>query len=73
MDNIRIFTVLNSFTKPDPLINKSFMRAFPAHINKLTLRTGLTDWQSLTKLKTGLQVKLQMTDCFHYWNRQVQH
>ena len=73
MDNIRIFTVLNSFKKPDPLINKSFMRAFPAHINKLTLRTGLTDWQSLTKLKTGLQVKLQMTDCFHYWNRQVQH
>ena len=73
MDNIRIFTVLNSFTKPDFLINKSFMRAFPAHINKFTLRTSLTDWQSLTKLKTGLQVKLQMTDCFNYWNRQVQH
>ena len=73
MDNIRIFTVLNSFTKPDLLINKSFMRALPAHINKFTLRTSSTDWQLLTKLKTGLQVKLQMTDCIHYWNRQVQH
>ena len=28
----------------------------------LSLWAGLTDWQSLTKLETGLQVELQMTE-----------
>ena len=28
----------------------------------LNLRAGLTDWQSLTKLQTGLQAELQMTE-----------
>ena len=28
----------------------------------ISLRTGWTDWQSLTKLETGVQVELQMTE-----------
>ena len=35
------------------------MRTFPVHINKFTNRSN---WQSLAKLETGLQVELQMTE-----------
>ena len=40
-------------------INKLFMNT---NNNSITLQTGLTDWQSQTKLETGLLVELQMTE-----------
>ena len=64
MDIIKIFTVLNGFVKSCLrlfllLTSRSWGRV---RLTSISLRAGLSDWQSLTKLETGLQVELQMTE-----------
>ena len=64
MDIIKIFTVLNGFVKSCwqlflLLTSQSWGRFW---FTSISLWAGLTDWQSLTKLETGLQVELQMTE-----------
>ena len=64
MDIIKIFTALNGFSKSCwrlflLLTSCSWERV---QFTSISLRAGLTDWQSLTKLETGLQVELQMTE-----------
>ena len=64
MDIIKIFMALNRFVKSCwqlflILTSRSWGRF---RFTSISLRAGLTDWQSLTKLETGLQVELQMTE-----------
>ena len=63
MDIIKIFTTIIDFVKScwwlSLLVTSRSWRRF--RFTSLSLWTGLTDWQSLTKVKTGLQVELQMT------------
>ena len=63
MDIIKLFTGLNSFAKSCwrlflLLTSCSCARFLSISIS---LQTGLTDWQSQTKLEVGLLVELQMT------------
>ena len=66
MDIIKIFTALTGFVK-------SFWRLVLLLTScswgrfqfiSISLQAGLTDWQSWTKLETGLQVEVQMTELF---------
>ena len=60
---IKIFTAINGFVKSCwrlfLLLTSCTWGQF--RYTSISLWAGLTDWQSLTKLETGLQVELQMT------------
>ena len=64
MDIIKIFTTLISFVKwcwwLSLLVTSRSWGRF--RFTSISLWTGLTDWKSLTKLETGSQVELQMTE-----------
>ena len=64
MDIIKIFMALNGFVKSCwrllLLLTSCSWGRF--QLTSISLRAGLTDWQAVTKLGTGLQVELQMTE-----------
>ena len=64
MDIVKIFAALVDFVKScwqlSLLLTSCSWGRF--YITSVSLGTDLNDWQSLTKLETGIQVELQMTE-----------